>query len=380
MKKKNNIYWIMNNFVDRKTSISPRLEMLRELKKKGYEVTIIATYKKKKLNLEIETKYLKIILIPLVSRLFFNLKCFVAFFNNMKIASNRTILIADQHSLYCALLLKLKYRLFNKKSLKVHFDIRTIPVEVNGIKSFIENILFWYPSLKLAFYFADSYSFISREIERIANYATKECCIWSSGVNIHKFKLNKKMANDNQLFYHGVVTANRGLRETIVAIDKIKNILQDIKFVIVGDGADLEALKLLVKKRKIESYIEFKGMVDYEDIQQYINNAKICICPLPDLFWWKVSSPLKVIEYLAMGKPCILTEINPHTKLLNKNTKGIYWAGKGTSDDIAKSIIDAFSDENNFLGYRKNLRKIAEENSWEKKACLLINYWNKIYI
>jgi glycosyltransferase involved in cell wall biosynthesis len=378
MNNRYRIYWLLNAFVDIKVSISPRVEMIKELSRNGHEIVLVTSYKKRKLQLGVNTKYIKTTNIPLCSRIHFIYKCYRKMLKEYNLSQENIIIIADQNSLYSALLLKLKYKLI-KKRINVHFDIRTIPVEIKGIKGVIENLIFWYPALKLASYFADSVSFISKDIKKIADYKNKKYCIWSSGVNIDKFKLVNKNIENKQLFYHGVITKNRGLRETIYAIEKIKDIIKNIKLVIVGDGDDLENLKKIVKNKKLENYIKFTGRVDYKDIHQNIKNAKICICPLPDILWWRVSSPLKVIEYLAMGKPCILTEINPHKKLINSDTKGIYWAGKGTSEEIAKSIIEAFKDENNFYSYRKNLRRIAEENSWEKKACLLVNYWNNIY-
>jgi glycosyltransferase involved in cell wall biosynthesis len=381
MNQKYDIFWFVNSFVDEKASISPRLEMLSELRKLGNNATMVAAYKAKKPSLNIDTVFLNIVAVPLLSTLYFNVRCLFAFFNRF-ILHKKTIIIADQRSLYGALLLKLKYRIFNNYRIKVHFDIRTVPVELKGIKSLLEMVLYWRPSLILAYHFADSFSFISTEIEKIANFKNKKVCVWSSGVNLKKFVCSNDhndQINHRILYYHGVITSNRGLRETILAIDKVKDIIQNIKFVLVGDGFDRYYLKKLVEEKGLCRHIEFTGKVEYKDIHRYLQKAEVCICPLPDIQWWRVSSPLKVLEYLAMGKPCILTSITPHLNLIPADTHGIYWAGKGSPDELANSIIEAFNCEPDPIRYYSHLRKIAEKNTWQQKALLLSNYWYAVF-
>lgn len=372
---------MLNALIDKKASISPRIEMLKELYDNGNDVTLIACINKKKAEYDLNIKYIKTIQVPIISRIHYNLKCSYLLYNEKNFPQKGTILIVDQHNIYCALILKILCIVLRKRKIKVHFDLRTIPVETIGINGFLRKIIVWYPAITLAKYFADSYSFISSEIEKIMKYKNKKSCIWSSGVNLNKFnpKSEKIKQQDGRiLFYHGVISSKRGIRETIKAIEIIRDKIEDFKFILVGDGSDLECIKKMVAEYKMNNNVLFEGRVEYETIAKYIAMAEVCICPLPDHLEWKVSSPLKVLEYIAMGKPCILTEINPHEKLFKKNTDGIYWAGKGTSKEIAETILKAFKDEKR-KNYYDNLRIIAEKNTWKKKAIILNDYWDKIY-
>jgi glycosyltransferase involved in cell wall biosynthesis len=377
------IFWLLNGAIDEKVSIAPRIEMLKELKNLGNEVTLIGSYKKNKIKSNFRIKYIKAINIPIISRIHFNINSSIILYKSLKVQYKINIIIVDQHSIYSGLLIKAIFKAFKKKKVNLHFDLRTIPVEITGVKGLVRKIAVWYPAIKLAKYFADSYSFISSEIEKIVDYKNKETCIWSSGVNIEKFKsdnTNKTKKNNKErvLFYHGVLSAKRGLRETIKAIGLLKDKIKNLKFVVVGDGSDLIYLKKMVAELGLKNYVTFKGKIEYENIARYIQTADVCICPLPDLLEWRVSSPLKVIEYCAMGKPCILTEINTHTKLFKKNTDGIYWAGIGREKEIERSILNAFNDKNRKY-YYDSLRNLAEKNTWINKAKILNSYWDKIY-
>jgi glycosyltransferase involved in cell wall biosynthesis len=385
MNNKYYIYWLLNASIDKKSSISPRIEMLNELYQLGNDVTLIASTNKEsknrpKLKYNIKIEYLEVISVPMISRIHFNISCLFSFQKRKNFPEKETVLIVDQHNIYSALLVKMLSLINKKREVKVHFDLRTIPVVTKGLKGFLRKVVVWYPAILFAKYFADSFSFITSEIEENVKFR-KKACTWSSGVNLDQFQIEKYNINKSKqrvLFYHGVVTVGRGLRETIRAIENVKDEIRDLKFIIVGDGADFAKIKKMVKDNNLDAYVKFTGKVDYTAIAQYIASAEVCICPLPDYLEWRVSSPLKVLEYISMGKPCILTKINPHLKLFQDNTQGIYWAGKGSAKDISKAIIDAFNDEHK-KRYYKNLRIIAESHSWKNKASILNHYWDDVF-
>jgi len=61
--------------------------------------------------------------------------------------------------------------------------------------------------------------------------------------------------------------------------------------------------------------------ISHEQIADYINLADICIVPLLRIFWWEISSPLKLMEYLAMEKPIVVSDIKTHLDVIPYNSK-----------------------------------------------------------
>ncbi len=83
-----------------------------------------------------------------------------------------------------------------------------------------------------------------------------------------------------------------------------------LKLLVVGDGA----LKAEVMRRAVQSEFQkeiiFTGMMEYEDINLFINLSDICVAPFI-LRRNSVTgvSPIKVFEYMACGKPVVASRV-----------------------------------------------------------------------
>jgi len=213
----------------------------------------------------------------------------------------------------------------------VHLDIRTLPVNVISTKRRLDKWLFWSMPLKLLSRSPNSYSFITerlrRAIEEEFDIRFKDYCIWASGVNTDHFLPRAPSSGQRntrfQLFYHGSISLKRGL-EPLIRATKMIDAASEVELVIVGDGPDREYLQELVISESLQEKVKFTGLVAYEQIPEMIGRADVCVCPLPDLIEWNVSSPLKVLEYMACGKPIISTPIAAHLDVLS-NYEFVVW-------------------------------------------------------
>ncbi len=78
-----------------------------------------------------------------------------------------------------------------------------------------------------------------------------------------------------------------------------------------------------------------------------IAKADCGIYPLPDRPEWNVSSPLKVFEYMACGKPIILTPIPAHKDVLG-DEGFVIWTKSDKAVDIAEAIMYAMDNRELF--------------------------------
>lgn len=371
------IYWLVGSWLDKKIDKATIIEMVKALNAMGQNVMVVAAYKNNRPIVPVEIFYLGILRSTVLARISFNVMSFLFMVKRFRYERDIIAIILDQNTIYSGIGLMIVNSVFFRKKLRLHFDVRTVPVENRGIKGFLEYVFFWCTPLVLAKYCLNSYSFITKAMQGVAGFNNMDCCIWSSGVNLEKFNPEKypSIKTDNFIiFYHGVITPNRGLRECLKALSSIKETIHNVLFRIVGDGSDINFLRDYVSNNNLSKYTEFVGFVDYEKIPSLISEADVCICTLPDIPWWRVSSPLKVIEYTAMGKPCILTEIQPHQDYILEGTKGVYWAGKGTPEEIANAILAAYNERKYFHDYSHSLREIALNYTWEKQASILHKY------
>ena len=102
--------------------------------------------------------------------------------------------------------------------------------------------------------------------------------------------------------------------------------------------------------------------------------ADVCIVPLPDNKFWRSQSPLKLLEYLAMEKTVILSDIPAHRFVVGDSKCGVYIQSVSPIE-IARSVIYVFNNRDSLSEWGKSGRKIVfDRYTWEKVAGDLSNY------
>jgi teichuronic acid biosynthesis glycosyltransferase TuaH len=189
-----------------------------------------------------------------------------------------------------------------------------------------------------------------------------------SGVNFERFntKFKKKKINKKNIIF-GFVGSVRNIID-LELIYKAAKILKNCKFVIVGP------IFVDVNKFKKLSNVKFIGYVSHKEIPKYINNFNIGLIPYIKNNFTKTIYPVKLNEYLAMGKPVFSTRIPEMVKLSKEIKNAIYFVDKPI--DFKKNLkLFLLKKTSN-----KNLINFAKKNSWSLKFKIFINIINKILI
>ena len=159
--------------------------------------------------------------------------------------------------------------------------------------------------------------------------------IFSSGIDFTRFNVNvsgdeirkKYKINDDQiiLFFMGWLYHFSGLKE--VAIQLAKERIKFEKFVlfIVGEGDAYEDLVKIKEKYHLNSNLILAGKQPYDIIPQFIAASDICILPAyPDEKIMQDIVPIKIFEYMAVGKPVITTKLSGIIKEFGLDNGVIY--------------------------------------------------------
>jgi len=268
---------------------------------------------------------------------------------------------------------------------KFVLDIRSIPVEVHDpIERIMERV--YQLVVSLANLFLDGVTVISPLMKKqiCDEYSIDESNVgvWSSGVSLEIFNsdtiepINEPHFCNKELIvmYHGTLSHNRGLQETVKAINLLKTRYPGIVFIILGDGKAKDELESLIKELNLEKNVFLHEPVPYEDVPKHIASCDIGILPFPNLNWWRVSSPLKLMEYLAMGKSVIVTNIEAHREVLNNSSCGVFIKSH-EPEEIAEGIEKAYHLRNKLRKMGKIGRELViRKYTWEKQAENLINF------
>jgi len=149
--------------------------------------------------------------------------------------------------------------------------------------------------------------------------------------------------------------------------------LPDLRLLIVGAGNQWDKLEATVAEKQLDKVI-LKSSVPYSQIPNWIALADLCVVPLPDHPWWRVSSPLKLMEYLAMGKPVLLTEMRAHRAII-PGDDGAFYISEARPEVFAEGIRRALGRRNRFAEMGNRGRRKAEADlTWEKQAGILRDY------
>lgn len=194
-----------------------------------------------------------------------------------------------------------------------------------------------------------------------------------NGIDLNKIELRKPVKHENINLlgvakvskWHGYDRVIKGLYEYYN-----NNPSEKVYFHVVGEGEELNNLKELSNKLKLENYIIFHGFKKGKELNELFNIADIGIGSLGNhrKGIYKESA-LKNREYCAKGLPFILSSIDND---FPENFKYVYYISQEETPlniNKIKNFYNKIKNEN----YIKEMRKYAENNlSWEIKLNKII--------
>jgi glycosyltransferase involved in cell wall biosynthesis len=122
------------------------------------------------------------------------------------------------------------------------------------------------------------------------------------------------------------------------------------------------------------------GAVNYAEVPAFIGIGDVCISPLPNHPYWRYQCPLKLLEYLAMEKVVIATDIPAHRSVSDAEKCCIY-TQSAEPTALAKSIIFAYANRMQLQEWGKAGRLLVErEYTWERVARNLERYLESISV
>jgi glycosyltransferase involved in cell wall biosynthesis len=220
--------------------------------------------------------------------------------------------------------------------------ITTSPVDTGGqLRSFSYSA--WYAfSIRLAASLFDKIFFISpmmgRSYSDQLHIPKSKLGVWPTSVDTGVFdpasatearSLREELGLSDRVvvLYHGVLSRNRGILETIEAFRILREKSVSATFVILGFGPLMNEFRDFVRANRLDDVVKIRGPVDYVEVPRYVAACDVGIVPLPDHPWWRYQSPIKVLECLAMNKPLIVSDIPANRWIIGDAAAALYLSG-----------------------------------------------------
>ncbi|MFW6014546.1 MAG: glycosyltransferase family 4 protein [Candidatus Nanoarchaeia archaeon] len=180
-----------------------------------------------------------------------------------------------------------------------------------------------------------------------------------NGVSVKKFTPKKVKHKGFIVGYLGALREWVDLRPMLLAV---KELDKNIKILVVGGEEDLAKYKSFVKYHKMEDKVEFTGNVPYSEVPEYLNKMDVATIPFKKNSVTDGTCPLKLVEYMAMKKPCICSRLNEIKSMVGRRV--MYASNK---DEWKKGIQKLYNNPELRERMGKEGREFVEKHyDWEK--------------
>ena len=191
----------------------------------------------------------------------------------------------------------------------------------------------------------------------------KNIFVINNGVNIEQH--NKVVLENNiiQLLVVSRLVSQKNIDSIIKAVKVMEN--ENIILNIVGDGSEINNLKLLVKKYELDKKINFIGKIENTKLNEYLKNADIFI-QASDY----EGLPHSILEAMNFEIPILSTDVGGCSVLLNKGERGYIIPMPVSEVEISEGIRKIINNKNeakskarlakNYLNQEHNFNTNAE--------------------
>ena len=127
------------------------------------------------------------------------------------------------------------------------------------------------------------------------------------------------------VLYLGALDKVRRLDFMIRVFGRVLLSIPKARLYIVGRGddpADETFLKNEVSRLALQASVIFVGQLPQPQALQYVQEADVCISPLYPTPILRPSSPTKLVEYMAMGKPVVANDLPEQQRLIEASGAG----------------------------------------------------------
>jgi len=141
----------------------------------------------------------------------------------------------------------------------------------------------------------------------------------------------------------------------------------DAALLLVGEGPALPELRARVARDQLQRRVILTGRVPHADIPAYLAAMDVTVAPYTaqDGFYF---SPLKVVEYLAAGRPVVAPRLGQLTDLVQDGVTGLLYQ-PGDQAAFVERVLELLNGPSRLLAMGRAAAAAARENfGWDKTA------------
>jgi len=188
-----------------------------------------------------------------------------------------------------------------------------------------------------------------------------------------------KHGKDYLIGYVGVMSVQDGLDILLDVAAHIKALgRRDIHFTCVGGGPAFSDLQKMVIEKNIGDLVNFTGRISDEDLLEILSTADICVNPDKPCRMNDISTMIKIMEYMAMGKPIVQFDLKEGR--ISAQQASLYADKENRVADFAEKILWLVDhpEERQRMGEFGRVR-VETELAWSFSVGSLLAAYEKVF-
>jgi glycosyltransferase involved in cell wall biosynthesis len=215
--------------------------------------------------------------------------------------------------------------------------------------------------------------------------ASEDVFVVRNGPDLRTFKVvppepSLKYGKRYLVGYVGVMGSQEGLDILLEVAEHIRRLgRSDVHFTCVGGGPGLPELRKLAEEKRLEEMFNFTGRVSDADLLRILSTADVCVnpdrpCPMNDM-----STMIKIMEYMALGKPIVQFDLKEGK--VSAQQASLYCSVEGGVAEFASKILWLLDhpEERQRMG-EFGRDRVSKELAWESSVKPLLASYERAFI
>lgn len=285
-------------------------------------------------------------------------------------------------------LIALTFKLFGVRFIFDHHDVSPeLYLAKYEKRNFFYRILGWLE--KLTFHFCDVVISTNESYKQIAltrgAMQDEDVFVVRNGPDPETFKAvppNPVHRHGKQYLvgYVGSMSTQDGLDILLdAALELKKQDRNDVHFTCVGGGPGLSSLRKMTEEKNLGGMVTFTGRVPDAELLEILSTADVCVNPDRPCTMNSMSTMIKIMEYMTLGKPIV--QFEGVEGRFSAQGSSLYSNGEG---DIARDFADNIAwlldnpEERKRMGELGH-RRVEGQLAWEHSVPSLLAAYERAF-
>jgi glycosyltransferase involved in cell wall biosynthesis len=136
--------------------------------------------------------------------------------------------------------------------------------------------------------------------------------------------------------------------ETLQTITRLRKDYPDIDLTLIGPGVEADNIRMYIQDNKADKYIHYLGQIlDRDRLYSLLNQCAIGLNISDKNTWRDAACPIKVIEYTALGKRVVSTDL---AEVKNFKFPNVFLFSDESVDDSLEAVLRHALDDKQTYG------------------------------